>query len=223
MLPPGWAEKSFVLFCPIGEQQLLRYCGVFLRDDFRIAILAWFVHQCSACEGNFHFNFPRERRNIEMMTWDTISAVSTKAILRWTRNSFFGPITRYRYRNRLFYRSFIMNSVVSIDSSGYQNDNFPSCMRYVGARFIQVTDASCQCFHTVLAYRWAFPRFHEECAWEVRLLDNNEHLWTFLSYVGASDYVKSIMKNFDQENHVRRESSKHKRGEWHFHCRGQNF
>ena len=44
MLPPDWAEKSFVLFCPIGEQQLLRYCGVFLHDYFRIAILAWFVH-----------------------------------------------------------------------------------------------------------------------------------------------------------------------------------
>ena len=57
MLPPDWAEKSFVLFCPIGEQQLLRYCGVFLHDDFRIAILALFVYQCSACEGNFHFNF----------------------------------------------------------------------------------------------------------------------------------------------------------------------
>ena len=68
MLPPDWAEKSFVLFCPIGEQQLLRYCGVLLHDDFRIAILVWFVHQCSACEGNFHFNFLRERQNIEMMT-----------------------------------------------------------------------------------------------------------------------------------------------------------
>ena len=68
MLPPHWAEKSFVLFCPIGEQQLLRFCNVFLHDDFRIALLAWFVHQRSACERNFHFNFPRERRNIEMMT-----------------------------------------------------------------------------------------------------------------------------------------------------------
>ena len=68
MLPPDWAEKSFVLFCPIGEQQRLRYCGVFLHDDCRIAILVWFVHQCSACEGNFHFNFLRERQNIEMMT-----------------------------------------------------------------------------------------------------------------------------------------------------------
>jgi len=72
MLPPDWAEKSMVLFCPIGEQQLLRYCGVFLHDDFHIAILAWFVHQQfyqrSACERNFHFKFPRERRNIEMMT-----------------------------------------------------------------------------------------------------------------------------------------------------------
>ena len=73
MLPPDWAEKSFVLFCPIGEQQLLRYCSVFLHDDFRIAILALFVYQCSACEGNFHFNFLRERQNIEMMTRDTIS------------------------------------------------------------------------------------------------------------------------------------------------------
>ena len=42
MLPPDWAEKSFVLFCPIGEQQLVRYCGVFLHDGFCIAILAWF-------------------------------------------------------------------------------------------------------------------------------------------------------------------------------------
>ena len=84
MLPPDWAEKSFVLFCPIGEQQLLRYCGVFLHDDFRTAILAWFVHQRSACEGNFHFNFSRERRNIEMITWATISDVNTKVILKWT-------------------------------------------------------------------------------------------------------------------------------------------
>ena len=44
LLPPDWAEKSFVLFCPIGEQQLLRYCNVFLHDDFRITLLAWFVH-----------------------------------------------------------------------------------------------------------------------------------------------------------------------------------
>ena len=42
MLPPDWAEKSFVLFCPIGEQQLAGYCGVFLHDSFCIAILAWF-------------------------------------------------------------------------------------------------------------------------------------------------------------------------------------
>ena len=40
MLPPDWAEKSFVLFCPIGEHHLLRYYGVFLHDDFRIAIFA---------------------------------------------------------------------------------------------------------------------------------------------------------------------------------------
>ena len=39
MLPPDWTEKSFVIFCPIGEQQLPRYCGVFLHDNFRVAIL----------------------------------------------------------------------------------------------------------------------------------------------------------------------------------------
>ena len=64
MLSSDWAEKSFVLFCPIGEQQLLRYCGVFfLRNDFRIAILVWFFHKHSVFEGNFHFNFPRERHS----------------------------------------------------------------------------------------------------------------------------------------------------------------
>ena len=28
--------------------------------------------------------------------------------------------------------------MVSIDAWGYQNENFPSCIRYVGARFIEV-------------------------------------------------------------------------------------
>ena len=42
MLPPDWAEKSFVLLRPIGEQQLTGYCDVFLHDGFCIAILAWF-------------------------------------------------------------------------------------------------------------------------------------------------------------------------------------
>ena len=35
MLALDWAEKSFVLFCPIGEQQLLRY--------FASAVLFWIV------------------------------------------------------------------------------------------------------------------------------------------------------------------------------------
>lgn len=105
MLPPDWAEKSFVLFCPIGEQQLLRYYGVFLHEHFHIAIFAWFVHQPSACERNFHFNFPKERRNIEVMTWDTISDVSTRAILKWTGKFLFSD--RSQGRIRLFYRSFI--------------------------------------------------------------------------------------------------------------------
>ena len=59
MLPPDWAEKSFVLFCPIVEQQLLRYCGVSVHDDFRIAILASFMNVL-LCEGNFHFNFLKQ-------------------------------------------------------------------------------------------------------------------------------------------------------------------
>ena len=59
------------------------------------------------------------------------------AIKKGVGKIFFGePITRHCYR--LFYRSFIINSVVSIESSGYQNENLPSYMRYVGARFIQV-------------------------------------------------------------------------------------
>ena len=58
---------------------------------FRIAILPWFVHQRSAC---FYFNFSRERRNIEMITWATISDVSTKAILKCT-----GKI-RFSYRSQ---------------------------------------------------------------------------------------------------------------------------
>ena len=56
MLPPDWAEKSFVLFCPIGEQQLLTYCGVFVHHDFRITILASFMlfMLMSTVAHNFH-------------------------------------------------------------------------------------------------------------------------------------------------------------------------
>ena len=59
MLPPDWAEKFLVLFCPIGKEERLRYYDAFLHDGYCVAILAWFVHQRSACEGNFHFNFSR--------------------------------------------------------------------------------------------------------------------------------------------------------------------
>ena len=55
MLPHDWAEKSFVLFCPIGEKQLMRYCGVCSNTT---AFASPFLLG-SACEGNFHFNFPR--------------------------------------------------------------------------------------------------------------------------------------------------------------------
>ena len=72
MLPSDWAEKSFVLFCPIGEQQLLRYCGVFLHKDFRIAILVWFVHKHSVFEGNVHFYFPRLRAEFEYLSFGRI-------------------------------------------------------------------------------------------------------------------------------------------------------
>ena len=67
---------------------------MFVHDDFRIAILASFMNVLP-CEGNFHFNFPRYGRNIEMMTWDATSDVSTKAILKWMgKILFFGPIAR---------------------------------------------------------------------------------------------------------------------------------
>ena len=52
MLPPDWAEKVFVLFCPIGEQELLRYFAVFLHEHC-------FIGHTSLdhiCEGNVHFN-----------------------------------------------------------------------------------------------------------------------------------------------------------------------
>ena len=52
MQVPDWAEKSFVLFYPIGEQQLLRYFGVFLHGH-RCIILFWIVY---FCEENFQFN-----------------------------------------------------------------------------------------------------------------------------------------------------------------------
>jgi len=42
MLALDWAEKSFVFFCPIGEQQLLSYFGVFSRGHCCM-ILFWIV------------------------------------------------------------------------------------------------------------------------------------------------------------------------------------
>ena len=90
MLPSDWAEKSFVLFCPSGEQQLLRYCGgfyktpfaspylfgwftniLYLRETFILISLEsgeiskwwleWIVHQYTACSlGKFSFWYPDE-------------------------------------------------------------------------------------------------------------------------------------------------------------------
>ena len=54
MLPPDWAEKSFVLFCPIGEQQLAGTVVCSYTTAFASLFLLG-----SECEGNFHFDFPR--------------------------------------------------------------------------------------------------------------------------------------------------------------------
>ena len=47
MLAPDWAQKCFVLLCPIGEQHLLSSFRVFVRDGYCLAILVRFVHQSS--------------------------------------------------------------------------------------------------------------------------------------------------------------------------------
>ena len=44
---PDWAQKCFVLLCPIGEQHLLSSFRVFVRDGYCLAILVRFVHQSS--------------------------------------------------------------------------------------------------------------------------------------------------------------------------------
>ena len=41
MLAPDWAEKCFVLFCPIGEQHLLSSFCMFVHDGYCLAILVW--------------------------------------------------------------------------------------------------------------------------------------------------------------------------------------
>ena len=41
MLAPDWAEKCFVLFCPIGEQHLLSSFCMFVHDGYCLAILFW--------------------------------------------------------------------------------------------------------------------------------------------------------------------------------------
>ena len=71
------------------------WCVRFLHDYFCIAILAWFVHERSSSEGNFHFILISLESG-EISKWwlekkkaPTISDVSTKAILKWTGNILF--------------------------------------------------------------------------------------------------------------------------------------
>ena len=50
-----WAQKCFVLLCPIGEQFLLSSFREFVHDSYCLATLAPFVHQACAYKGNFYF------------------------------------------------------------------------------------------------------------------------------------------------------------------------
>ena len=45
MLAPDWAQKCFVLLCPIGEQFLLSSFREFVHDGYYLATVARFVHQ----------------------------------------------------------------------------------------------------------------------------------------------------------------------------------
>jgi len=88
MLPPDWAEKVFVLFCPIGEQQLLRYFAVLLHEHCCIGHTSldhiW--------EGNFHFNLLQRAIDIR----EIISDVIKKETPRFARKIFFSSDQRYR-------------------------------------------------------------------------------------------------------------------------------
>ena len=61
MPAPDWAQKCFVLLCPIGEQFLLSFFREFVHDGCCLATLARFVHQACACKGNFYFYFPNQK------------------------------------------------------------------------------------------------------------------------------------------------------------------
>ena len=87
MLRPDWVEKVFVLFCPIGEQEPLRYFGVVLHKIVASAILLWVT-----CEGNFHFNLLQ--RTIEIR--EIISDVNKKDCLRFAGKIFVSIDQSYR-------------------------------------------------------------------------------------------------------------------------------
>ena len=59
MLVPDWAQKCFVLLCPIGEQHLLSSFREFVHDGFYLAIVARFVHQEAK-------ELPRSRKTFRM-------------------------------------------------------------------------------------------------------------------------------------------------------------
>ena len=65
ILVPDWAQKTFVLLCPISEQHLLSSFRVFVHDGYYLAILVWFVYQGCACifaREAFTFCFPKQKR-----------------------------------------------------------------------------------------------------------------------------------------------------------------
>ena len=55
---PDWAQKCFVLFCPIGKRFLLGSFREFVHDGYCLASLARFIHQACACKGNCYFLLP---------------------------------------------------------------------------------------------------------------------------------------------------------------------
>ena len=88
MLPPDWTEKSFVLFCPIGEQQLLGYFAVFLHEHCYIG----HTSLDHIYEGNFHSNLLN--RAIEIR--EIISDVIKKETLRFAGKIFASTDQGYR-------------------------------------------------------------------------------------------------------------------------------
>ena len=77
MPAPDWAQKCFVLLCPIGEQFLLSSFREFVHDSYCLATLTRFVHQACAYKGNFYFLLSQPETKELLMSrknvWDAIS------------------------------------------------------------------------------------------------------------------------------------------------------